>query len=64
MKSITLILFFISALLLLGAIKFLLDLSRPGVYPPKQLLKKRAAALAGGGGIFLVIAIILSSFIF
>jgi hypothetical protein len=63
MKIVTVILFFISALLLLGALKYLLDLSKPGVYPPKQLLKKRAAALAGGGGIFLVVALLLSSFI-
>jgi hypothetical protein len=60
MKIAAIIFFIISAFLFLGAIKYLLELTRPGVYPPKQILKQRAAALAGGGGIFLIIAIFIT----
>jgi hypothetical protein len=61
-KSVMTVLIIISVLLLLGALKYLLDLSKPGVYPPKQLLKKRAVTLAGGGVIFLVIGFIIGKF--
>ncbi|MEH7503242.1 hypothetical protein V7152_14730 [Neobacillus drentensis] len=63
MKIAAIIFFIFSAFLLLGAIKYFLELTRPGVYPPKQILKKRAAALAGGGGIFLLIAIMITYFL-
>ncbi|WP_312472423.1 hypothetical protein [Neobacillus sp.] len=62
MKSITVMFFILSATLFLGTCKYIFDLKRPGVYPPKQVLKKRVAALAGGGGICLLIAFILSYF--
>ncbi|MFF2446261.1 hypothetical protein ACFVSW_04085 [Neobacillus sp. NPDC058068] len=63
MKSITVMFFILSVILFLGTCKYILDLKRPGVYPPKQVLKKRAAALAGGGGIFLLAAFMLSYFL-
>jgi len=62
MKIVAVTFFFISAILFLGAGKYLFDLKRPGVYPPKQVLKKRAAALAGAGGIALILAFMLSTF--
>ncbi|MEH7110318.1 MULTISPECIES: hypothetical protein [Bacillaceae] len=62
MKSITVILFILSAVLLFGTGKLLLDLTRPGVYPPKQVIKKRALKLAGSGGICLLIAFMLVYF--
>lgn len=62
MKIIVIIFFIFSAILFMGAFKCFLDLTRPGVYPPKLMLKKRAAALIGGGGIFLLIAVIFSKF--
>jgi hypothetical protein len=62
MKIMTVMLFILSAVLLFGTSKFLLDLTRPGVYPPKQVIKKRALALAGSGGICLLIAFMLSYF--
>ncbi|MBO0961337.1 hypothetical protein J1P26_16655 [Neobacillus sp. MM2021_6] len=60
MKSVAVTLFIVSAILFLGSSKYLFDLKRPGVYPPKQIIKKRAAALAGVGGIFLLVALLLS----
>jgi hypothetical protein len=63
MKIAAIIFFIFSAFLLLGAIKYFLEVTRPGVYPPKQILKKRAVALAGGGGIFLLIAIMITYFL-
>jgi len=62
MKSVAVMLFILSAILFLGACKYLFDLNRPGVYPPKQVLKKRAAALAGAGGITMIVAFMLSTF--
>jgi hypothetical protein len=62
MKIIVTIFFIFSAILFWGAFKCILDLTRPGVYPPKLMLKKRAAALLAGGGIFLLIAVIFSKF--
>jgi len=52
----------LGAVLMIGAIKYLLDLKQPGVFPPKQVLKKRAIALAGSGGLFLLMAFLFSSF--
>jgi hypothetical protein len=63
MKIAVIIFVIFSAIFLLGAIKYLLDLTRPGVFPPKQILKKRVAALSGGGGIFLIIALLISKFL-
>ncbi|WHY68291.1 hypothetical protein [Neobacillus sp. SuZ13] len=63
MKIAAIIFFIFSAILLLGAIKYLIGLTRPGVYPPKQILRKKAAALFGGGGIFLLIALLISKLI-
>ncbi|WP_066068349.1 hypothetical protein [Neobacillus soli] len=63
MKSAAVLFFIFSAILLLGTFKYFLELKRPGVYPPKQVLKKRAAALAGGGGICLLVAVMLSYFL-
>jgi hypothetical protein len=63
MKIAAIIFFIFSAILLLGAFKYFLELTRPGVYPPKQILKKRAAALSGGGGIFLLIAVFIAKFL-
>jgi hypothetical protein len=63
MKIVTSIFFICSAILFWGTIRYLLELKRPGVYPPKQVVKKRAAALAGGGGICLVAAVMLSYFL-
>ena len=60
MKLAATLFFIFGAILLLGAIKYFLRLTSPGVYPPKQILKQRAAALAGGGGIFLIIAIFIT----
>jgi hypothetical protein len=62
MKSVAVMLFILCAILFLGTIKYLGDLKRPGVYPPKQVIKKRAAVLAGTGGICLLIALVFSSF--
>ncbi|WP_026566068.1 hypothetical protein [Bacillus sp. UNC41MFS5] len=63
MKIAAIIFFILSAILLLGAIKYLIELTRPGVYPPRQILRKKAAALIGGGGIFLLIAVLISKLI-
>ena len=63
MKIAAIIFFIFSAILLLSAIKYFLDLTRPGVYPPKQMIKKRATALSGGGVIFLLIAVVISKFL-
>ncbi|MCM3114363.1 hypothetical protein M3610_03515 [Neobacillus sp. MER 74] len=63
MKIAAIIFFIFSAILLLGAIKYLIELTRPGVYPPKQILRKKVAALCGGGGIFLLIAVLISKLI-
>lgn len=62
MKSMATILLLLSVLLLFGAIRYLLAIRRPGVYPPKQVLKQRAGTLAAAGGILLLIAIILTKF--
>lgn len=62
MKTVITILMVLGIVFLLGALKFLMDLLRPGVYPPKQVLRKRTAALAGAGGIFLIIALLLGRF--
>lgn len=62
MKIIPTILLLISVLLFFGAFKYVLALTRPGMYPPKQILKKRAGTLAAGGGILLLMAIILANF--
>lgn len=62
MKSAAVIFFILCAILFLGAGKYLLDLQRPGVYPPKQVLKKRAGALAAGGGVCLLIGLLFSFF--
>ncbi|MEH7097514.1 hypothetical protein [Neobacillus vireti] len=63
MKTAAVILFILSAILLLGTFKYLVELKRPGVYPPKQVLKKRAAGLAGFACICLLIALSLSYFL-
>jgi hypothetical protein len=63
MKLAAIIFIILSIILFFGAIKYFLKLTRPGVYPPKQVLKKRAVALAGGGGIFLLIAILITYFL-
>jgi hypothetical protein len=62
MKSAAVIFFILSAILFLGAVKFFVDLQRPGVFPPKQVLKKRAGTLAAGGGICLLIGLLFSYF--
>ncbi|MFK9094713.1 hypothetical protein [Bacillus salipaludis] len=62
MKIVVVTFFILSAILFLGTCKYLIELKRPGVYPPKQVLKKRAAALAGAGGICLLVAFLLSTF--
>lgn len=62
MKSAVIIFFILSAIFLIGAGKFIVDLKRPGVYPPKQVLKERALALAGAGVIFFFIALMFSFF--
>ncbi len=62
MKSAAVTFFILSAILFLVTIKYLGDLKRPGVYPPKQVIKKRAAVLAGAGGIGLLVAFLLSYF--
>jgi hypothetical protein len=63
MKSIAVMFFLFSVILLLGTFKFSLELKRPGVYPPKQVLKKRVTALAGGGVICLLVAGMFSYFL-
>jgi hypothetical protein len=63
MKSAAIVLFIVSAVLFGGTCKYFLDVKRPGVYPPKQLLKKRAAVLAGFGSVFFVTAVLLSYFL-
>ncbi|WP_066367985.1 hypothetical protein [Neobacillus fumarioli] len=60
MKAIAVILLIVSVIFFWGTFKYFLDLKRPGVYPPKQLLKQRAAALASLGGACLLIALLLS----
>jgi hypothetical protein len=62
MKAAAMTFFILSAILLIGTLKYLVELKRPGVYPPKQVLKKRAAGLAGIASIFLLIAFISSHF--
>nr|WP_263328415.1 hypothetical protein [Neobacillus sp. Marseille-Q6967] len=62
MKTIITILIIVGIVFLLGALKFLMELLKPGVYPPKKVLRKRTAALAGAGGIFLIIALLLGRF--
>lgn len=61
MKSMTTIFFLLSVFLLFGAVRYLIALRRPGVYPPKQVLKQRAGTLAAAGGISLLIAVILNN---
>jgi hypothetical protein len=63
MKSVAVMFFIFSAILLLGTFKYFLELKRPGVYPPKQVLRKRTVALAGGGGICLLVAAMFSYFL-
>jgi len=63
LKIVITIFFVFSAILFFGTIKYLLELKRNGVYPPKQVLKKRAAALAGGGGFCLLVAAMFSYFL-
>jgi len=63
LKIVITIFFAFSAILFFGTIRYLLELKRPGVYPPKQVLKKRAAVLAGGGGISLLVAVMFSYFL-
>ncbi|MEH7417765.1 hypothetical protein V7266_21060 [Neobacillus drentensis] len=60
MKTAALAFFILSAILLFTTLKYLVELKRPGVYPPKQVLKKRAAGLAGLASIFLLVAVMLS----
>ncbi|MDR4945855.1 hypothetical protein [Neobacillus cucumis] len=62
MKTAAMTFFILSAILLIGTLKYLVELKRPGVYPPKQVLKKRTAGLAGITFIFLLIAFISSRF--
>ncbi|MCM3767367.1 hypothetical protein [Neobacillus niacini] len=62
MKSAAVIFFILCAISFLGAGKYFMDLQRPGVYPPKQVLKKRAGTLAAGGGVCLLIGFLLSFF--
>jgi hypothetical protein len=63
MKIVITIFFVFSAILFWGTIRYLLELKRPGVYPPKQVIKKRAATLAGGGGICLLVATMFTYFL-
>jgi len=63
MMTAVVIFFVLSAFLLFGTLKNLVELKRPGVYPPKQVLKKRAAGLAGFAFIFLLVAIMLCYFL-
>lgn len=58
----TSVVFLISIVFFAGSIHNLLELKKPGMYPPKALLRKRAGSLAGGGAILLVIGIIFYSF--
>lgn len=62
MKSAAIGLFIVSAVLFGGTCKYFLDVRRPGVYPPKQLLKKKAAVLAGFCGVCFLTAVVLSYF--
>lgn len=62
MKSVIVTFFILCAILFFGTFKYLVDLKKPGVYPPKRELRKRAAALAVGGGICLLLALMLSNF--
>ncbi|MGZ4159911.1 MAG: hypothetical protein ACXVNF_03810 [Neobacillus sp.] len=63
MKIVITIFFVFSAILFWGTIRYLLELKRPGVYPPKQVIKKRAATLAVGGGICLLVATMFTYFL-
>ncbi|MFC4797844.1 hypothetical protein ACFPA1_00525 [Neobacillus sp. GCM10023253] len=62
MKSAAIMFFVLSAIFFMGTGKFVIDLTKPGVYPPKQIIKKRAAVCASGGGIFLVLALLFTYF--
>lgn len=42
MKTAAMTFFILSAILLIGTLKYLVELKRPGVYPPKQVLKKNS----------------------
>ncbi|WP_462408911.1 hypothetical protein [Neobacillus sp. Marseille-QA0830] len=61
MKSAAILFFILSAVLFLGAGKQAVNLKRPGVYPPKQIIKKRTVTLFLGGAICFLIAFLLSS---
>ncbi|WP_251554871.1 hypothetical protein [Neobacillus muris] len=61
MISAAILFFILSAILLLGAGKHIVDLSKPGVYPPKQMIKKRTVTLSLGAGLCFLIAILFSN---
>ncbi|MEH7116382.1 hypothetical protein V7128_03020 [Neobacillus vireti] len=63
MKTAVVIFFILSAFLIFGALKNIVEINRPGVYPPKQVLKKRAAGLAGFACICLLVGLMLSYFL-
>jgi len=62
MKTAALTFLILSVIMLFGTLKYLVELKRPGVYPPKQVIKKRAAGLAGFACICLLFALMLSYF--
>jgi hypothetical protein len=57
MKTIFLI---VSTIFFLGSVRYLLQMKKAGIFPPKQVLKKRAATLFLGGMSCLVLAFIVS----
>jgi hypothetical protein len=63
MITAAIILFFMSAILLIVTLRDVLAIMKPGVYPPKQVLKKRAFTLGCAGGFFLFVGAIIFYFV-
>lgn len=63
MITTAIILFIISAILLMAACHYLLAFLKPGVYPPKQVLKGKALILGCAGAILLFIGSVVFYFL-
>jgi hypothetical protein len=58
----TLLTFILSGAFFIGMFKCMVNIHKPGIYPPKKRLKRRAGILAAGGGILLILGMIFSLF--
>ncbi len=63
MRSIAIVLFFISSILFFGTIHYWIAYKKPGVYPPKPVLRNKALTLAAAGAVLLGVGSMISYFI-